>query len=304
MNDTSRDGPTEVMRSKLFVPADRPAFFPKALASAADAICFDLEDSVLPAQKAQARRYLREFLATDFHTRKAILVRVNHVRSADFAEDLSAAVFSSVSVLVLPKVEDAAEIQEAVAALLALEKMRGVEHRIAILPTIETPGGVRLAESIASADARVVGLQLGLADLFESLGIEQNDREAAHHVRLQLRLAAGEAGIACFDSAYSNFKDEEGFLRESQMARGLGFDGKSCIHPDQIQLANRIFSPTPEEIVAAERCVEAARAATTGGLGAFALDGRMIDAPFVRRAESILQFADKIRMLETDGKEE
>ncbi len=297
MREASRDGRIDLMRSKLFVPADRPALFPKALASAADAICFDLEDSVLPAQKSEARRHLREFLAREFHTRKVILVRVNHVRSADFALDLSAAVFPSVAMLALPKVEDPSEIKEAVAALLALETKRHLKNPIAILATIESARGLRLATSIAIADERVVGLQLGLADLFEPLGIQKGDGAAAHHVRLQLRLAAGEAGLPCFDSAFANLKDEEGFAREAQVARGLGFGGKSCIHPSQIGLANRVFSPSSEEIAAALGCVEAARAAVTDGIGAFALDGRMIDAPFVRRAELILDLAEKIDAL-------
>lgn len=283
MSETSRDGRIVIMRSKLFVPASRPEYFHKAVASTADAICFDLEDSVLPAQKAQARNNLREFLVSDFHARQTILVRVNHVRSADFVEDLSAIVLPAVTALVLPKVEDPSEIKDAVEALLGFEKKRNLRHPIAILATIESARGLRLAESIAAADVRVAGLQLGLADLFEPLGIQQSDVAAAHQVRLRLRLAAGDAGIPCFDSAFPNFKDEESFVREAQMARDLGFAGKSCIHPGQIALANRIFSPTPEEIAAAFRCVEAARMAAMDRSGVFALDGRMVDEPFVRR---------------------
>lgn len=303
MSEVSREGRIGIMRSKLFVPADRPALFSKALASTTDAICFDLEDSVLPAQKAQARSHLREFLASEFDARKVILVRVNHVRSAYFVEDLSAAVWPTVTALALPKVEDPSEITEAVSALLALEKKRNLKNPIAILATIESARGFRLAESIAAADARVVGLQLGLADLFEPLGIQQSDGAAAHHIRLTLRLAAGEAGISCFDSAFANFKDAEGFMREPQMTRDLGFAEKSCIHPDQIEPANRIFSPSPEEIAEALRCVEAARTAETEEAGAFALDGRMVDAPFVSRAESVLQLAEKLRQHEQDKEE-
>ena len=301
MSDAFRNNRIAVMRSKLFVPADRPALFAKALASAADAICFDLEDSVLPAQRAKARRHLREFLQSGFHTRKLILVRVNHVRSVDFPEDLSAAVCPSMSAVVLPKVEDPSEIKEAAAALGALEKDREVKNPIAILVTIESPRAIRLAESFAEPEGRVIGLQLGLADMFEPLGIQQSESAAAYQIRLQLRLAAGELGIPCFDSAFADFKDEEGFVREAQLARNLGFAGKSCIHPGQVPLANRIFSPSAEETAAAVRCVEAARAAATEGVGAFGLDGRMVDAPFVRRAEAILYFAEKIRTLEEEG---
>jgi citrate lyase subunit beta / citryl-CoA lyase len=298
MRDVLRDGRIEVMRSKLFVPADRPALFPKALASKADAICFDLEDSVLPAQKAEARNRLKDFLASDIFTRKAILVRVNNVRSSDFAEDISAAVSAGVAMLALPKVEDPSEINEAVATLVHLEKKLNLKNPIGILATIESARGLRLATSIASADERVFGLQLGLADLFETLGIQQGDSAATHQVRLQLRLAAGEAGIPCFDSAFANFKDEEGFIREAQVARSLGFGGKSCIHPGQIEAANRIFSPRAEEIADAARYLEAANAAAADGAGAFASDGRMVDAPFVRRAKSILAMAEKIAAIE------
>lgn len=301
MSQAHRNNRIDVMRSKLFVPADRPALFPKALASAADAICFDLEDSVLRAQKAHARDQLREFLASEYHTRKVILVRVNHVRSIDFHEDLSAAIFPSVTAVALPNVEDPSEIRDAVTALLALEKARKLENPISILATIESPRGIRLAESIASADGRLVGLQLGLADLFEPLGIQPDNATASHHIRIALRFAAGEAGTPCFDSAFANFKDEEGFIREAEAARSLGFAGKSCIHPSQVEMANRMFSPSADEIAAAGRCVEAARIAAKEGLGAFALDGHMVDAPFVRRAESILYLAEKIRALEQAG---
>ena len=303
MSDSSHEGRFEVMRSKLFVPADRPALFPKALASAADAICFDLEDSVLPDHKTKAREFLQEFLASEFQTRKVILIRVNHVRSAGFADDLLAAVSSRVAMLAIPKVEDPSEIKDAATALAAFEEERSLKVPIGILATIESARGLRLAASIASADERVVGLQLGLADLFEPLGIPQSDSAATHQVRLQLRFAAGEAGIPCFDSAYANFKDEEGFKRDAQAARGLGFSGKSCIHPGQIEVANRIFSPSPEEVAAAMRRVDGARAAATNGVGSFALDGRMVDAPFVRRAESIVALAEKIAAMERASEE-
>ena len=301
MSESSHEGRFEVMRSKLFVPADRPALFPKALASAADAICFDLEDSVLPEHKTKAREFLQEFLASEFQIRKVILVRVNHVRSAEFAEDISFAVCSRVAILALPKVQDPSEIRDAVAALAAFEEERSLKVPIGILATIESARGLRLAASIASADQRVVGLQLGLADLFESLGIQQGESAATYQVRLQLRLAAGEAGVPCFDSAFANFKDEEGFIREAHVARSLGFAGKSCIHPGQIEAANRIFSPSAEEVAAAVRCLDAARAAATDGVGSFALDGRMVDAPFVRRAEAVVRLAEKIRRLEGEN---
>ena len=289
-----------IMRSKLFVPACRPASFSKALATDADAICFDLEDMVLPAQKAEARNNLRKFFSSGFRTKQTIMVRVNSVRTAHFAEDLSAAVFPAVSVLTLPKVEDPEEIRETATALLALEKEHKLERAITILATIESPRGLRLADAIAGADARVAGLQLGLADMFEHLGIQQDNAPAAHQVRLRLRLAAGEAGVPCYDTAFPDFKDEEGFAREAMTARSLGFAGKSCIHLGQIAVANRIFSPDAGQIAASSRIVKAARVAAMAGAGSFALDGRMIDEPFVKRAEAILQLAKTLGLMSSE----
>lgn len=292
-----------IMRSKLFVPASSPALFPKALASEADAICFDLEDAVLPARKAEARDTLKEFLSSGFHTEKTIMVRVNPVGSVFFAEDLKAVVSPAVSLLVLPKVEDAAEIRDAASALSVVEKERNVELPIAIAATVESPRGLRLAREIAESDDRVVALQIGLADFWGALGIQQNDTFAGHQVRFMLRLAAGEAGVACFDSAYPDIEDEAGFVREANMARSLGFAGKSCIHPRQVPLANRIFSPQPEEVARSLRILRAAEEAAAAGAGAFKLDGRMIDEPLVMRAETVIELAKRLHLPGAAGEE-
>lgn len=286
------------MRSKLFVPAGKPALYRKALDSDADAVCFDLEDSVLPERKAEARGHLRDFFAGGFRTTKMILVRVNAACSPYFAEDLAAVTCSALSALDLPKAGDPAEAAAVAKALAALEQERGVERQIGILATIESPRGLRLAPGLAAENDRIAGLQLGLADLFEPLGIRGSDASSAYQVRLQLRLAAGETGIPCFDSACANFTDEDGFAREAVQARSLGFAGKSCIHPRQIAAANRAFSPTAEEVAQSMRILEAARQASAAGAGAFALDGRMVDEPFIRGAETIVHRARMIANIE------
>ena len=219
------------MRSKLFVPGSRPALFSKAIGSAADAVCFDLEDSVLPEQKAAARAHVREFLLSKTVTQKPIVIRVNNSRSPFFAEDLAAVIWPGVAVVTIPKAEDLSEIEKVAAVLAGLEKERGIARPIAILPTIESPRGLRQAYAIANADERVIGLQLGLIDLLLPLGIRGQQGAATYHVRLQLRLAAGEAALPCFDCAFPDFKDTDGFTADAAIARSLGFSGKSCIHP-------------------------------------------------------------------------
>lgn len=281
-----------LMRSKLFVPASSPVLFEKALASAADVVCFDLEDGVLPARKEQARRNLCEFFSSGLQTKKIVMVRTNAVSSEEFAEDLRSIVAEPVAAVVIPKARDPKEIRNAAATLDKLEAERGLTQKTAILPTIESPSGLRLARAIAESDTRVIGLQLGLIDLFESLGVQPNHRGAAEQIRLRIRLAAAETSLPCFDSAFADFKSDEGFAREAADARKLGFEGKSCIHPSQIATANRVFSPSEEEIAEARRIVEGA---TATDVGVFALDGRMVDAPYVKRAQKTMELAERVR---------
>ncbi|MDP2137623.1 MAG: CoA ester lyase [Candidatus Didemnitutus sp.] len=285
--------PTPLMRSKLFVPASRPELFPKALAGQADSLSFDLEDAVAEGGKEAARQTLGAALASpEFATStKILIVRVNAISTPHFAADLAAVVHPRLDFLNLPKVGSADEIRAVAAAIARLEQARGITRPIQLLANIESPRGLRLASEIASADSRVAGLQLGFADLFEPLGLDRTDAAAVRQIQLAVRLAAGEAGIWAYDAAYGAIKDPEGFQAEALTARRLGFLGKTCIHPSQIPLANDVFRPSEDEITFAQRVVEAADHTTAG---VFSLEGRMIDAPFIRRARAIVEIARQI----------
>jgi citrate lyase subunit beta / citryl-CoA lyase len=276
------------MRSKLFVPGSRPELFAKALASEADAISFDLEDAVAPAAKDSARRQLSEFLRTLEPFSKIIVVRVNDQSSPHYENDLVALVGTAMQVINLPKVESAEQIQSLARRLDELEAQHGITQPISILANIESPKGLRNAASIGAASPRVSGLQLGLADLLEPLGIDRKDPWTLHQIRLNLRLAAGEAGVATYDSAFASVNDPEGFAAEAKTARQLGYLGKSCIHPTQIALANQAFLPDAEQIAHALRVVQAAAQAEAAGIGAYMVDGQMVDGPFVRSAQALL----------------
>lgn len=280
---------TPLLRSKLFVPGTRPEFFPKALASAADAISFDLEDAVAEDRKAEARELVGRALASpEFAAaRQVVIVRVNALGTPHFAADLAAVVSPRLDLLNLPKVESPDDIRAAAAALAAIEKSRGLAQPVRLLANIESPRGLRLAAEIAAADPRVAGLQLGLGDLFEPLGIDRGDASAVQRVQLAMRLAAGEAGLWTLDTGFGVIKDTDGYRREAVAARRLGFLGKTCLHPSQIAIANEVFRPSDDDIAHARRVVEAARDAKAKGLGAFLVDGRMIDPPFLRRAEAL-----------------
>jgi citrate lyase subunit beta/citryl-CoA lyase len=275
------------MRSKLFVPASRPELFRKALASAADALSFDLVDAVAENDKDAARSSLAAALASaEFAASpKIIIARVNAVSTPHFAADLEAVAQARLDILNLPKVESADDVRTAAAAFARLEIERGLCRPIAILANIESARGLRVAAEIAASDPRVAGLQLGFADLLEPLGIDRNHVAAIQQIQLAVRLAAGEAGLWAYDAAYGAINDLDGFRAEALAARRMGFLGKTCIHPSQIPVANEVFQPGEAEIAFARRVVAAADRTEEG---VFSLDGRMIDAPFVRRARAIL----------------
>jgi citrate lyase subunit beta/citryl-CoA lyase len=287
-----------LIRSKLFVPGARPELFAKALAGAADAISIDLEDAVLENRKQEAREAVSAFLqslpGTQQDTGKTVIVRVNGLGTPHFEADVRACAWPGLDILNLPKAESAQDVHAAAEALARVERERGIERPIGILANIESPRGLRCAAEIACAHPRLVGLQVGFGDLLEPLGIDRTDAAAIRQIQLSVRLAAGEAGIDAFDSAFANVKDTEGFISEAQAARRLGYAGKSCIHPSQVALANDAFQPGDDEIAHALRVVDAWRDAQQKGIGALVVDGRMIDIPFARRAEAVAALARRL----------
>ncbi len=281
------------MRSKLFVPGIRPELFAKASAGAADAVSFDLEDSVPGDRKAEARERVAGFIrgGETSAAGKVVIIRTNAPDGDHFIEDVRACAIPGVDLLNLPKIESVHDLRRAVAVIEQAEAAHGLTRPIGLLINIETPRALGAAAEIAGADPRVAGLQLGLGDLFEPFGIARDNVANVHAAMFTVRMAAAAAGIFACDGAFADFSDADGFHAEARMARALGYVGKSCIHPSQVALANRIFQPTAAELAKARRIVDAARAAAAQGRGAFVVDGRMIDPPFLRRAEAVLAAA-------------
>jgi citrate lyase subunit beta/citryl-CoA lyase len=198
-----------------------------------------------------------------------------------------------VALLNLPKIESAEEVRAAVEVIARAEASRGLSRRTRLLVNIETPRALAKAASIAGAHPRVAGLQLGLADMFEPYGIERHDLANVHSVLFAMRMAAAQADVFALDGAYADIADSEGYREEAAMARRLGYLGKSCVHPRQVALANEAFAASDDEIARARRIVEAARAPDNQGRGAFMVDGKMIDLPFLKRAQALLAAAHK-----------
>jgi citrate lyase subunit beta/citryl-CoA lyase len=287
------------MRSKLFVPGTRPELFAKALASAADAICLDLEDAVSEPRKDEAREIVRQLLAGGdaAPSQKTLIVRVNAMDTPHFERDVAAVAQAGVHLINLPKPQSPAHVRTAVEAIERAERANGVQAPIGLLLNIETPTALRTAAELALAHPRVSGLQLGLGDLFEPLGIARREPSAIRQAMFAVRIAAGEAGVYAYDGAFANIRDADGYRAEAMLARDLGFLGKTCIHPSQIAIANEVFRPTDEEIAHACKVVEAAREADAKGIGAYVVDGKMIDIPFVIRARAIVESARSLGLL-------
>ena len=286
------------MRSKLFVPGTRPELFAKALGSAADGICIDLEDAVSESRKDEARDIVRQLLqGSEAATDKTLIVRVNAMDTPHFERDMAAVAQPGVHLINLPKPASAAHVRAAIDALERAERANGVRSPIGMLLNIETPSALRLASELALAHPRVKGLQLGLGDLFEPLGIARREPAAIQQAMFAVRIAAGEAGVYAYDSAFADIADAAGYRAEAMLARNLGFLGKTCIHPSQVAVANDVFRPTDEEIAHARKVVEATREADAQGLGAYVVDGRMIDVPFVIRARAIVESARSLGLL-------
>jgi citrate lyase subunit beta/citryl-CoA lyase len=287
------------MRSKLFVPGSRPELFAKALAGAADGLSFDLEDSVAPDRKREARQGLGEFLRSEAAQggAKTMIVRVNAMDTPYFAADIDAVVQPGLHMVNLPKPGSVEDVRAAVAAIERAEAGNGVKTPVKLLLNIESPRALRMAAELAGAHKRVAGLQLGLGDLFEPLGVARRENAAIAQAMFMVRMAAGEAGLFAYDAAFANIKDEAGYRAEAEMAKRFGFLGKSCIHPSQIAMANEVFRPSDEEIAHSVKVVEAAREADAKGIGAYVVDGKMIDPPFVARAQVIVETAKRMGLL-------
>lgn len=274
------------MRSKLFVPGARPEFFEKAVRGKADALSFDLEDSVPDEGKPAARARVAQFLGSDAVRAcgKTIIVRVNAPGTQHFEPDLAALGDVHLNLVNLPKIEDPTVVAE------AADMVGRHCPKARLLLNIETPAGLARADRIAAASDRVAGLQIGFGDLFEPLRIDRTQPLNVRAVQWDVRMAAARANVFAYDGAWPLLDDSDGFRREAEMARDMGFLGKSCIHPRQVAIANAVFDQSPE-LAEARRIVDAAKVAAAAGRGAFQLDEKMIDAPAIARARTVLDNA-------------
>ena len=296
--------PVRLMRSMLFVPGSRPAMFAKAAASQADAVCLDLEDSVLPDDKVTARaNVVRALQEIDFGPRVR-MVRINSL-DTEYADrdlmDVLEAAGEHVDLVMVPKVGSAADVTFVADVIARIEDARTLPNRIGIEAQIESAAGFLYVREIASASPRLESLIFGPGDFAASMQMpasaigELDAHDAAypghrfHAVMLTIVAAARANGLRCMDGPYAGYTDTAGLVRACEIAIALGFDGKQCIHPGQLATVNAAFSPSDEEVARATALVSAYEAAIAEGRGAASYQGRMIDAASLRMAQVTLR---------------
>jgi len=281
-------------RSVLFMPATNARAVEKARSLDCDAVILDLEDSVPPPRKAEARAAARAAVEAGGWDHREVIVRINPLAGAWGGEDLAAVAAAGPEGLLLPKIEAPDDIAAAERAL-ASASGPGAE-RTALWAMMETPRAILAAGEIAGASARLAGLVMGTEDLAKALhAASPAETRRPFEPSLGLALLAARAcGLAALDGVFTRLEDEEGFARECREGATLGFDGKTLLHPRQIGPANAAFRPDARAVERARRVREAWGAAEAAGEGIAVLDGQMIEQLHAEEAERLLALEEAI----------
>ena len=289
-----------MLRSMLFLPGNNPNMLINGGCLGADAVIFDLEDAVAPAEKDAARILVRNTMQYLDLGGCQRIVRINSVDTAYWQKDLQAILPQKPDMILLPKTGTPADALTADAYMTQVEQALGLD-KTPLMPLIETALGVENAYAIASCCSRVKALFLGAEDLSADLQCKRTKegREIAY-ARTRLVVAARAAGIEVFDTPFTDVNDDEGAARDALVAKALGFSGKASISPRHVEGINDAFSPTLEEIRYAYDVMDAIELAKAQGKGAISLRGKMIDAPIVNRARQTIAMAQELGL----GREE
>lgn len=290
-------------RTMMFVPGNNPAMVKDAGIYGADSIMFDLEDAVSMAEKDAARDLVYEALQTQDYGDAELVVRVNGQDTPCYANDVRAMVKAGIDVVRLPKAEDAEMVKKLDADITAAEKEFGREEGSTMLmAAIESAKGVINAYQIASASDRMMGIALSAEDYTTDMKTHRYpDGAELEFARNMVLHAARAAGVAAFDTVFTNMNDTEGFYRETEYIHQLGFDGKSLVNPRQIPMVNKVYEPTKKEIENAKNVENAIKEAKLKGSGVISMNGQMVDRPVVLRAERVMRLAKASNLIDEEG---
>ncbi|MEP6650491.1 MAG: CoA ester lyase [Lapillicoccus sp.] len=272
-------------RSVLDLPASNERALEKAKTLPVDALILDLEDAVASDAKATARELACAAADSGAYGMRELTIRVNGLGSPLHQDDMVAACAAGPDGIVVPKVNTPDEVRSLVTTMEAA----GAPERTALWAIVETPRAVLDCAAIGSAFERLTVLVLGTNDLVKELGAQVGPGRGLLVTALSMAvLGARAAGVAVLDGVYNDVRDADGFAAECQQGRELGFDGKTLIHPGQVETANRVFAPSEEEVDTARRTIEAFDAARAEGRGVATLDGRLIESLHVDTAHRVL----------------
>ncbi len=281
-------------RTSLYIPGTNPGMLANAEVYGADSVILDLEDGVPVSEKDAARILVRNALQHIPYRRAEVTVRVNALSTPFGRDDFREIIPLAPDAVRLPKCESADDVREADAMMTDLELKNGIEPgTVGIIAITESARGGRNLSEIAAESPRLIALNYGAEDYTADIGaVRTKEGRELDDIRAKVIVAARIAGVQALDSVFGDVNDLDGLYAEALRVRLLGFDGKSVIHPRQIPVVHRAFTPSDQEVGFARRVMAAFREASSRGAGVIALDGRMIDAPVVARAEKILALAE------------
>ena len=323
LRDVTRRVPARLYRSKLFVPGSRPALFEKAAAGEADVVCLDLEDSVAPGDKEKARDAIVAALNEVDWKDKFVTARINGLDTHWCYRDVLALVENGgegLDGIMIPKVGQAADVYAIDTLITQASQAVGRKRQIGLEVIIETVAGLTNIDAIATSSPRLETLHFGAADYAASQGMRTTNigggnaeyvmltegasrqrhwNDLWHYPLFRIAQAARTYGIVPIDGPFGDYSDAEGFRVQAQRTAILGFEGKWAIHPNQVALANEIYTPPAKEVERAEAILDALKNAHAEGLGAVALNGVLIDAASIRQAEVIVRQMELVRAKKT-----
>jgi citrate lyase beta subunit len=282
-------------RSVLYMPGANTRALEKARTLAADVLIFDLEDAVAPDAKETARANVVAAAAGKAYGKREIVIRCNGVGTAWGKDDVAAIARSGADAILVPKVESAADV----AVIVALLEKAGAPQSMAVWAMVETPRAFLSADAIAGAHKRLTLFVMGTNDLVKDMRARHTPLRLPMVTALGLGMLAARAhGLTILDGVYNDIQDTEGFRAVCQQGLEMGFDGKTLIHPTQVEPCNEIFAPSAAELAQAEKIVAAFKAAQAAGKGVITVDGRMIENLHVEQAERALVLAAAIKELQ------
>ena len=278
-------------RSVLYMPAANARALEKAKTLPADALIFDLEDAVAPDAKAAARAQACGAAKAGGYGKREIVIRANGLDTAWGRDDIAAAAQSGADAILIPKVESAAQVNAAEAAMARA----GAPATMQLWCMMETPLGILRAEEVARSSPRMTVLVAGTSDLTKDLRARHTRDRLPMQASLGLLLLAGRAyGKTVLDGVHLDLDDEAGFVAQCEQGLAMGFDGKTLIHPKQVEPCNAVFAPKPEEVALAKRIIEAFAEAERAGKGVVLVDGKLIENLHVENARRTLAIAEAI----------